>query len=180
MGCVVGVGQKPSSSTHRYDLIAYLLLGRGNSVMVTAGNTPHGYPEEELKVAAGSMLGHANAKVLFDEVECCGLRYMVPMNSDETLLLTVWDGGTPARVLYIKDGSVRMVLGKSPVSGWPEVAENKGTLLLHQARRMVGNLIMPTETELWQWNQKKEEFELKATVPYEHRYRDLAKLLDGE
>jgi hypothetical protein len=173
------MGQKPSSSTNPYYLIAYLLLGHGSSVMVTAGNTPHGFPEEDLKVAAGPMLGRGHGKVLFDEVLCCGLRYMVPMNGDETLLLTVWDRGTP-RVLYINHGSVRMVLGKTPMSGWPEAVGNNGTLLLHQGRRMVGNLIIPTETQLWQWNEKKEEFELKATVPYEHRYRDLAKFLDSE
>ena len=179
VGCVLGAGQSPPSLTYRHGVIAYLdLLGQG-SAMVTWGNTPHGFPEEDLKVADGPMLGEGRAKVLFDEAICCGLRYMVPMNTDATLLLTVWDRGTP-RVLYINHGSVRMVLGKTPMSGWPEAVGNNGTLLLHQGRRMVGNLIIPTQTELWQWNQGKEEFELKATVPYEHRYRDLAKFLDSE
>jgi hypothetical protein len=65
-------------------------------------------------------------------------------------------------------------------SSWAQPIGNKGTLMLGRGRRMVGNLIIPTQTELWQWNEKKEEFELKATVPYEHRYRDLAKFLDSE
>jgi len=164
-------GQGSPSSVHMEDLVACLSFPQGFAI-VTATRNPHRDPEE-LKILTGPTGG----KIIFDRGECCGLRYMIPLNNEGTLLLTLWDGGAPTRVFHIKDRSVRQVMDNS---GWPEPVGNKGTLMLHQGRRMVGNLIIPTEAELWQWSEKKGEFELKATAPYEHRYRDLAKFLDSE
>ena len=135
---------------------------------------------EDLKVTLASIRSAANGKVLYDERQCCGFMRMVPLDNEERLLLTVWDRGSTARVLYIKGNQVKMVMNKSSINDWPQAIGNNGTVLIHQGRRLVGNVIYPTRTEIWQWNAKKEEFELKATVPYEHRYRDLAKFLDSK
>jgi len=135
---------------------------------------------EDLKVTLASIRSAVNGKVLYDERQCCGFMRMVPLDNEQRLLLTIWDRGPRARVLYIKGDQVKMVMNKTSINDWPQAVGNKGTVLLHQGRRLVGNFISPTRTEIWQWNAKKEEFELKATVPYEHRYRDLAKFLDAE
>ena len=135
---------------------------------------------EDLKVTLASIRSAVNGKVLYDERQCCGFMRMVPLDNDQRLLLTVWDRGPAARVLYIKGNQVKMVMNKGSFNDWPQAIGNKGTVLLHQGRRLIGNFISPTRTEIWQWDAKKEEFELKATVPYEHRYRDLAKFLDSE
>jgi len=148
-------------------------------VQVTDDHAPLGDPEE-LKVTLVSIWSTANGKVLYDERQCCGFMRMVPLDNEERLLLTVWDRGSTARVLYIKGNQVKMVMNKSSINDWPQAIGNNGTVLIHQGRRLVGNVIYPTRTEIWQWNAKKEEFELKATVPYEHRYRDLAKFLDSK
>jgi hypothetical protein len=40
--------------------------------------------------------------------------------------------------------------------------------------------MLPTRTEIWQWNGKREQFELKGTVPYKQRYAEISKLLEAE
>ena len=177
--------QRPPAHSTAPQLVGFLRLVNVDNmltyylVQVTDDHAPAGDPEE-LKVTLASIWSSANGKVLYDERQCCGFMRMVPLDNEQRLLLTIWDRGPRARVLYIKGDQVKMVMNKTSINDWPQAVGNKGTVLLHQGRRLVGNFISPTRTEIWQWNAKKEEFELKATVPYEHRYRDLAKFLDAE
>jgi hypothetical protein len=161
-------------------LIAYLQFRHGEAT-VTATGDPHAEPEE-LKVTENPLTDQAEGKILFDQRQCCGLVYMVTLDNDQTLLLTVWDTGTSmsARVVQVKGSSARMVFDKPCYNDWPQAIAGRAIVLVHQGRRMTGNLITPTRTELWQWNGQKEEFELKATVPYERRYAELARLLDRQ
>ena len=48
------------------------------------------------------------------------------------------------------------------------------TILVHSGRTMRGNLVLPTKTEIYDWDGK--AYNLLATAPYDQRYDALTRL----
>jgi hypothetical protein len=103
---------------------------------------------------------------------------MVPLDLSGRLVLTVWDYGAAARVLFIRHNTVKVVMNGESDNSWPQAVVPEGAVLLYRGRQIRGNTILPTSVQLWQWNWETDMFQLEATASYDHRYAELARFLD--
>jgi hypothetical protein len=145
------------------------------SVEVTDDHSPDRAPRE-IRITQQK---EGRSSVLYDEREYEMFLYMFPLDVEETLLATVWESATTpnVRVFRIRDGDVKLVMEENTGEDLPQFIVGDGVVLLGRGREMQGNLILPTQTQIWQWSSADDKFVLKATVPYRERWVELARLL---
>jgi hypothetical protein len=116
-------------------------------------------------------------RLLYDRREQDMFLYMLPLDSEESLLATAWESATTAnvRVFRIKDSDVKLVMEDSSLYDWPQFVLGSRIVLLGRGREMRGNLILPTHDEIWQWSSRDEKFVLRKRVPYQERWSELEK-----
>ncbi len=94
-----------------------------------------------------------------------------------SMVFTGWEGGAheTARIFQIGKEGVRMVF-EATSEQMPEVVWNGGVVLVSHGHLMKGNEIWPTESQIYVWDKDERQYKLSGTVPYGHRYDELAKL----
>jgi len=122
-------------------------------------------------------------RVILVDRDVDGFLYMLPLYPSGNLLATVWisgDGSGSVKI-YRLDGDFVRVIFYDGSKFTPQLIEGSEStpnpvILLDRGYVMRGNAILPTDTEIWQWNPAAEKFVLRATVPVEQRFAALAKL----
>ncbi|MGO8734547.1 MAG: hypothetical protein ACLQVM_17360 [Terriglobia bacterium] len=144
------------------------------SVEVTDDHSPDRAPRE-IRI---TMQKHDGSTVLYDKREQDIFLYMFPLDAKETLLSTVWSSATTpnVRVFRIRDADVKLVMEDSSLHDAPQFVVGEAIVLLGRGREMRGNLILPTQDQIWQWSSRDDKFVLRATVPYRNRWTELGKL----
>jgi hypothetical protein len=124
-------------------------------------------------------------KVVFVDRDVNYLLYMFPLDSWGNLLATVWGTGSGNRgvkIYRLDQDSVKVVFYNGS-RFTPQFIEGNSTVspvvILDQGYVMRGNAILPTETQMWQWDPGAGKFQRRLTVPIERKFAALAELLGG-
>jgi len=139
-------------------------------------------PPREIRITEQRQNG---STVLYDKREQDMFLYMLPLDVDETLLVTVWSTATTptVRIFHISDGKAKLVMDNASVNDAPQFIQGGvgmgAIVLLGRGRQMHGNLILPTREQIWQWSSSGGKFVLRATVPYGQRWAKVRDMLEG-
>ncbi len=142
-----------------------------------------GFPQGELRVTDLD-----RGKVILVDHDVNYFLYMFPLAPDSVsgsagLLATVWGSGDSqggVKIYLLKGDSVKVVFYNgsrfSPQFIAASATEPKPVVLLGRYSGGVG-AIMPTETEIWQWDPRSEKFMIRDTVPVAQKFAALARVL---
>lgn len=120
-------------------------------------------------------------KVIFVDRDVYAFLYMFPLNQWGSLLATVWGSGTTNGIVevYRLEGDwVKRVFQNGSRFSPQFIAGNEGTPypLIMLGRYGGGAAMVPTDTEIWQWDESAGKFVLRATVPASQRFGVVARL----
>jgi YVTN family beta-propeller protein len=125
----------------------------------------------------------ARDKVIFVDDDVAYPVCMIPLDPQDGLLATSWRAPTSggfAKVYQFNGDSVKVVF-REPSKFPTQFIQSDGTsspfVLINHGREMRGDMILPTVTDIWQWDPTAGKFTLRADVPITQKYASLARVV---